>query len=155
MPEQIQFHEAKSSWYTWRYWALGTTRWSENSQMQFSKQQIRSLTWFHYSTNMTFIYQNRTLLFPWLFERKRRRKLRSNFRRSGIRVSLKFCKWDLFADKKCILCWLDFTPLETFFYWYSSVLFWDKGKHCWPVHLNDKNVYSREDTFLSWHLAPA
>jgi hypothetical protein len=25
----------------------------------------------------------------------------------------------------------------------------------WPVHLNDKNVSSREDTFLSWHLAPA
>jgi hypothetical protein len=22
----------------------------------------------------------------------------------------------------------------------------------WPVHLNDKNVSSREDTFLSWHL---
>jgi hypothetical protein len=25
----------------------------------------------------------------------------------------------------------------------------------WPVHLNDKNVSSREDTFLPWHLAPA
>jgi hypothetical protein len=25
----------------------------------------------------------------------------------------------------------------------------------WPVHLNDKNVSSREDTVLSWHLAPA
>jgi hypothetical protein len=27
--------------------------------------------------------------------------------------------------------------------------------YLWPVHLNDKNVSSREDTFLSWHLAPA
>jgi hypothetical protein len=28
-------------------------------------------------------------------------------------------------------------------------------KYYWPVHLNDKNVSSREDMFLSWHLAPA
>jgi hypothetical protein len=28
-------------------------------------------------------------------------------------------------------------------------------KQIWPVHLNDKNVSSQEDTFLSWHLAPA
>jgi hypothetical protein len=28
-------------------------------------------------------------------------------------------------------------------------------RHFWPVHLNDKNVSSREDMFLSWHLAPA
>jgi hypothetical protein len=29
-----------------------------------------------------------------------------------------------------------------------------KRMYYWPVHLNDKNVSSREDTFLSWHLAP-
>jgi hypothetical protein len=30
-----------------------------------------------------------------------------------------------------------------------------RPRYLWPVHLNDKNVSSRDDTFLSWYLAPA
>jgi hypothetical protein len=56
------------------------------------------------------------------------------------------------------LFWKFLDLLENFGFFGTSCCLSFRRLHkdyIWPVHLNDKNVSSREDMFLSWHLAPA